>query len=152
MTAQVGAPAPDFELVDQNRNRVSLADFKGHKTMVVFIPNPFTGVCEGEVCEIRDNIAALGSSDAKVVVITTHGMFTNKTWADQLGVDFPILADYWPHGAVATAYGCFNEKLGIAERSTYVLDADGIVSEIIASDSLGTPREFASYTDALAAL
>ena len=87
MTATVGAPAPDFTLVDQDRNPVSLSDFAGHRTMVVFIPNPFTGVCEGEVCEIRDNIASLGSSDAKVVVITTHGMFTNKRWADELGIE-----------------------------------------------------------------
>ena len=152
MTARVGAPAPDFTLVDQDRNRVSLSDFEGHKTMVVFIPNPFTGVCEGEVCEIRDNIAALGSSDAKVVVITTHGMFTNKKWAEELGIDFPILSDFWPHGAIASAYGCFNEKLGIAERATYVLDSEGIVREISATDSLGTPREFSAYTDALAGL
>lgn len=152
MTAQIGAAAPDFELVDQERSRVSLSDFRGHKTMVVFIPNPFTGVCEGEVCEIRDNIAALGSSDAKVVVITTHGMFTNKKWADELGIDFPILADYWPHGAIASAYGCFNEKLGIAERATYVLDGEGIVREIIATDSLGTPREFSAYTEALSSV
>jgi peroxiredoxin (alkyl hydroperoxide reductase subunit C) len=150
MTAQIGAAAPHFELVDQDRNRVSLTDFRGHKTMVVFIPNPFTGVCEGEVCEIRDNIAALGSSDAKVVVITTHGMFTNKKWAEELGIDFPILSDYWPHGAIADAYGCFNEKLGIAERATYVLDGEGVVREIIATDSLGTPREFSAYTEALA--
>jgi peroxiredoxin (alkyl hydroperoxide reductase subunit C) len=118
--------------------------------LVVFIPFPFTSICEGEVCAIRDNLQALNSLDAKVVVITVHAAPTNKKWATEQEFEFPVLADYWPHGATAQAYGCFNDTVGAAMRASYVLDAEGVVREIIATDSLGTPREFSAYTEALA--
>ena len=152
MPAEIGAPAPDFTLYDQHRNEVSLESLQGRKTLVVFIPFPFTGLCSAEACEIRDHLAELNDLDAQVVVITTHALPTNKEWADQNGFEFPVLADYWPHGAVARAYGAFNEAVGAANRATYVLDADGIVREIIATDSLGTVREYDAYVTALQAI
>lgn len=152
MAAEIGAPAPDFTLKDQNRNDVSLADFSGKNTLVVFIPFPFTGICDSEACAIRDNLQALNAVDANVVIITAHAAPTNQRWAEEQGFEFPVLADYWPHGAIAQAYGCFNETVGAAMRATYVLDGEGVVRQIVATDSLGTPREFAAYTDALATL
>jgi peroxiredoxin len=152
MTAQIGSPAPDFTLRDTQRAEVSLSDFRGKKTLLVFIPFPFTQNCETELCTIRDNLASLNALDANVVVITTHALHTNRVWAEQQGFEFPILADYWPHGAVAQAYGCFNEIAGSANRATYVLDEEGVVRDIIATDSLGTIREYSEYTKALAAL
>ncbi len=152
MPAELGAPAPDFSLVDQDRNPVTLDSLKGRKSLVVFIPFPFTGLCSGEVCELRDHLADLDALDANVVVITTHAFQTNRAWATENGLGFPILADYWPHGEVAQAYGAFNEAVGAANRATYVLDADGIVREIIATDSLGTVREYDAYVTALQAI
>lgn len=149
MAAEIGAPAPDFTLMDQDRNAVSLESLKGSKSLIVFIPFPFTGICSAEACELRDNLSTLKVLDAKVVVITTHALPTNKAWADQNGLEFPVLSDYWPHGEVATAFGTFNDTVGAATRSTYVLDADGIVRDIIATDSLGTAREYDAYTAAL---
>ncbi|MFO7548373.1 MAG: redoxin domain-containing protein [Acidimicrobiia bacterium] len=152
MTAQVGSPAPDFALVDQARNEVTLAELRGKKSLIVFIPSPFTGICDAEACALRDNLSSLRDLDANVVVITAHARPTNKKWAEEEGFGFPVLSDFWPHGAVASAYGAFNEALGVPNRVTYVLDADGVVREIIATDSLGTAREFAAYTEALTAL
>ncbi|MEX1286883.1 MAG: redoxin domain-containing protein [Acidimicrobiia bacterium] len=152
MPAEIGAPAPSFTLNDQHRNEVSLESLQGRKTLVVFIPFPFTGLCSAEACELRDHLAELNDLDAQVVVITTHALPTNKEWADQNGFEFPVLADYWPHGAVAAAYGAFNEAVGAANRATYVLDEDGIVREIIATDSLGTAREYDAYVTALEAI
>lgn len=152
MPAEIGSPAPDFTLFDQDRNEVTLESLQGHKTLVVFIPFPFTGLCSAEACELRDHLAELKNLDAQVVVITTHALPTNKEWADQNGFQFPVLADYWPHGEVATAYGTFDEIRGAATRSTYVLDADGVVREIIATDSLGTVREYDAYVQALQAI
>lgn len=150
MAAEIGAPAPAFTLRDQQKNEVSLADFAGKKTLVVFIPFPFTGTCEGELCEIRDNLSELQSADAEVVVITCDTLHANRMWSELQGFDFKILSDFWPHGEVTKAYGCFNEATGSANRSTYVLDEDGVVTEIIATDSLGVAREFPAYTKALA--
>jgi peroxiredoxin len=146
---EIGAPAPSFELIDQDRNPVSLESLRGEKTLIVFIPFPFTGVCDGEACALRDNISELERLDANVVVITTHARPVNKKWADENGFSFPVLQDYWPHGEVAIAYGAFNEKLGAANRYTFVLDADGIVREVINTDELSTAREFGAYVEAL---
>ena len=152
MAAEIGAPAPAFELSNVDREMVSSESFKGSKTLVVFIPNPFTGICDGETCALRDNLANLEALDAKVVIVTAHGRATNAEWAKQNGFEFPVLSDFWPHGEVSRAYGTFDETHGIATRSTYVLDADGIVRDIIATDSLGTAREYDAYETALAAI
>ena len=152
MTVSIGQPAPEFELYSQDREQVSLESLKGHKSLLVFMPFPFTGVCTSEACMLRDETAALKGLDANVVVITTHAVPTNKQWSDENELTFPVLSDYWPHGKVAHAYGTFNEKIGVAMRFTYVLDQDGIVRDVINTDSLGTAREFELYTEALSAI
>ena len=149
MPAQVGAAAPAFSLMDQDRNVVNLDDFKGKKSVVVFIPWPFTGICDAEACAIRDNLVRLNDLDADVVVITCHAVPVLKKWSDEDGFTFPVLADFWPHGAVAKEYGAFNEKVGVANRMSFVLDFSGVVRTIVDSGSLGTAREFAAYTAAL---
>jgi peroxiredoxin len=146
----VGNPAPAFELLDQDKNPVSLESLRGSKTLIVFIPFPFTGMCDAESCTIRDNLSALTGLDAKVVVITVHASSVAKKWADEYGFEFPVLADFWPHGETARAYGAFNDDRGVANRYTFVLDADGVVREVINTESLGIAREFDAYTEALA--
>ncbi|MDJ0498459.1 MAG: redoxin domain-containing protein [Acidimicrobiia bacterium] len=146
----VGSPAPAFELLDQDKNPVSLESLKGSKTLIVFIPFPFTGICDDEGCALRDNLNALSGLDAKVVIITVHAVPVAKKWADEYGFDFPVLSDYWPHGATAMAYGAFNDDRGAANRYSFVLDADGVVREVINTESLGIAREMDAYTAALA--
>ncbi len=152
MVASVGSPAPEFTLYSQVREPVSLDSFKGRRTLVVFIPFALSGTCSGELCDLRDNMQQLDAMDANVVVITCDTAVVNGHWAAEEGFEFPILSDFWPHGAVTKAYGCFDERFGCAKRSTYLLDADGVVRDIIASDSLGTPRPISSYWESLAAL
>lgn len=146
----VGNPAPAFELLDQDKNPVSLESLKGSKSLIVFIPFPFTGICDDEGCAIRDNLASLSDLDAKVVIITVHAVPVAKKWADEHGFDFPVLSDYWPHGETAKTYGAFNDERGAANRYTFVLDAAGVVREVINTESLGIAREFDAYTAALA--
>ncbi|MCL1693093.1 MAG: redoxin domain-containing protein [Actinomycetia bacterium] len=149
MSAIVGSPAPSFSLTDQDRNTVTLDDLKGKKSLIVFIPFPFTGICDDESCAIRDNLATLNDLDANVVVITCHAVPVAKKWSDENDFTFPVLSDFWPHGVVATQYGAFNEAVGGANRMTFVLDSDGIVHSVIDSGSLGTAREFDAYVTAL---
>jgi len=149
MAAEVGSPAPAFELTDQSRNPVSLDSLRGANSLIVFIPFPFTGNCDNEACAIRDQLATLNGLEARVVVITCHAVSTTKRWADENGLEYPVLSDFWPHGEVARAYGAFNEDRGVANRFTFVLDAAGIVREIINTDSLGVAREFDRYVEAL---
>jgi peroxiredoxin (alkyl hydroperoxide reductase subunit C) len=152
MPATVGQPAPDFTLRDTQNNEVSLSDFKGNKLIVAFIPNPNTGICDNEACALRDDYSSLSADGSKVVIIACHARPLLGMWAEQHKIPFPVLSDFWPHGAVAQAYGCFNDQLGIAMRASYVIDADGIVREIIQSGALGEARDHSAHAKALAAI
>ena len=148
-----GQEAPDFALKDQDGNEVTLSTFRGNQNVViVFYPFTFTGVCEGELCSLRDNLAEFEAVKAQVLAISCDTRHAQKQWATQQGFTFPVLSDFWPHGAVARAYGVFNEQLGCANRATFVIDKDGKVVDTFASENLGTPRERAEYEAALAKL
>lgn len=149
MAAEIGQPAPDFRLKDQQGEFRTLADLAGSRAMVMFMPYAFTKTCQGEVCELRDNLHYLEATGAKVVVITCDTRHSNRRWSEDLGLSFPILTDFWPHGEVSRAYGCFIEKVGCAMRSTYVLDENGIVTEIVESDRFDEPRDWTAYERAL---
>ena len=151
MTVGVGTQAPDFTLKDQHGNEVSLGHFRGEQPVVlVFYPFTFTGVCEGELCEIRDDPSAFETAGAQVLAISCDSPFSQRMWAEQQGFEFPVLSDFWPHGAVAKAYGVFNAALGCANRVTFVIDKDGKVVATFASADLGTPRSRKEYEAALA--
>jgi peroxiredoxin len=149
MTLAVGTPAPGFRLMSQDRVEMSLDDLKGNPSMIVFMPYPHTRTCESEACEIRDHEESFETLGAKVVMITTHAIPTNRSWAEAMGYHFPILADYWPHGEVSRAYDTFDETFGYAKRTTYVLNADGVIRDVIATDQLREARPFAAYLPAL---
>ncbi len=149
MPATVGQPAPPFELRDTEGNMVNLDSLKGRKTLIVFIPFPFTGTCEMELCTLRDHLAELNDLDANVVAITTDTHFANAEWSKKNQFGFAVLSDFWPHGAVTEAYGTFDPRVGAANRSTYVLDENGIVRNIIATESRKFAREYEDYVKAL---
>jgi len=149
MIAEVGTRAPGFELRDQNYQTRTLSDLAGSKAMVVFIPWAFTRTCQSELCTLRDNFSSLEARGVKVAVITCDSVASNRRWAKDQDFTFPILSDHWPHGATAQSYGCFNPALGVAMRSTYVLNADGVITEIIATDQIDQARDFAEYERAL---
>jgi peroxiredoxin len=151
MSAEIGQPAPQFTLKDQDGNDVSLSDFQGKQNVViVFYPFTFTGVCQGELCEIRDDPSTFETNDAAVLAISCDTRHAQKQWADQQGFTFPVLSDFWPHGEVARAYGVFNEALGCANRGTFVIDKNGTIVAKFESANLGTPRARAEYEQALA--
>lgn len=152
MPLAIGTQAPDFTLLDQNKEQVSLSDLAGHNSLIVFIPFPFTGHCDSEGCAIRDGLGGLESVDAKVVVITDHAIPVTAKWAADNKFDFPVLSDFWPHGDVTKAYGAFNEMLGAAHRVTYVIDGDGVIKDVFTTESLAIPREYELYNKALAAI
>jgi peroxiredoxin len=128
MPIEVGAEAPDFVLKDQNNQEVRLSDFRGRRSvLLVFYPLAFTGTCQGELCEVRDNLDAYVNDDVQVLTVSVDSVYSHKIWADREGYQFPMLADFWPHGAVAQAYGVFNDAAGFANRGTFVIDKAGVV-------------------------
>jgi peroxiredoxin (alkyl hydroperoxide reductase subunit C) len=152
MPIETGAKAPDFTLKDQNNQEVALADFLGEKhVLLVFYPFAFTGTCEGELCGIRDNLDAYQSDEVQVLSVSVDSPFAHKVWAQREGFEFPLLSDFWPHGAVAQAYGVFNDEKGMANRGTFVIDKSGIV-RFAEMNLPGEARDQSRWQKALAEL
>jgi len=128
MTIDVGSPAPDFTLPDPSFSQVTLSSFRERKNvLLVFFPFAFSGVCTGELCQLRDELPRYESADVQVLAVSTDPPFALRAWAEREGYRFPLLTDFWPHGAVAQLYGVFNEQMGMADRGTFVLDRAGVV-------------------------
>ncbi|MEH0938703.1 peroxiredoxin [Micromonospora psammae] len=150
MPIEVGADAPDFVLKDQNNQEVRLSDFRGRRAvLLVFYPLAFTGICQGELCEVRDNLGEYVNDDVQVLTVSVDSVYSHKIWADREGYQFPMLADFWPHGAVAQAYGVFNDAAGIANRGTFVIDKAGVV-RFAEMNMPGEPRDQEGWRKALA--
>ncbi|MGL5442478.1 MAG: peroxiredoxin [[Mycobacterium] stephanolepidis] len=148
----VGTIAPDFTLRNQNNQPVSLSDFRGKKAvLLVFFPLAFTGVCQGELDHVRDRIGDFENDDVQIIGLSVSAGPIHKIWSSYSGFTFPILSDFWPHGAVAEAYGVLNEKAGYPNRGTFVVDADGIIRFAEMLDP-GQARDQAGWVEALAAL
>lgn len=123
-----GEPAPDFTLRDQDGEKVSLADFRGRKVLLVFYPGDFSPVCGDQLSlyqEVKPEIAAQG---VELVGISVDSFFAHKAFQEKLGIDTTLLADFHPKGEVATAYGSYLEKLGFANRTLVLVDEDGKVA------------------------
>lgn len=128
MSVQIGEEAPDFELKDQTGKPVALSDYRGKKAVVlVFYPASFTGVCESEMCAIRDQSEVFQNDDVETVAVSVDSPPAHRQWAREQGFEFPLLSDFWPHGQVAQVYGVFDEELGIAVRGTFIIDKSGTV-------------------------
>ncbi|WP_349411437.1 peroxiredoxin [Pseudarthrobacter sp. B907] len=147
----VGVPAPDFELVNQFGEPVRLSDLRGRAVVLVFFPFAFSGICTGELCELRDNLALFEDADAAVLGVSVDSKFAQRAYAEKEGYTFDLLADFWPHGAVAEQYGVFDPESGMARRGTFIIDADGIVRYVVVNPR-GQARDFAEYRAALAGL
>jgi peroxiredoxin len=153
MAAEIGQQAPDFERKDQDGNVVKLSSFRGEKAVaLVFYPFTFTGVCQGELCELRDDISSYELAGVQVLAMSCDSAFAQKEWAKAQGYTFPVLSDFWPHGEVAQAYGVFNDALGCANRATFVIDKEGTIVDVFETESLGVAREKSRYQEALAKL
>ena len=151
MTLTIGQAAPDFEIANQHGEKVSLSSFKGEKNvLLMFYPFSFTGTCTGELCAIRDDIAAFQNDNVQVLAISCDSMHSQKIFAAQEGYNFPVLSDFWPHGAVATAYGVFEESKGCALRGSFLIDKEGILRWEVKNG--WAARENADYKAAIAAL
>jgi mycoredoxin-dependent peroxiredoxin len=149
---EVGREAPDFVLKDQNNQEVRLSSFRGRRAvLLVFYPLAFTGTCQGELCSVRDRLNDFMNDAVQVLTVSVDSSPAHKVWAEREGYEFPLLADFWPHGEVARAYGVFNDDRGFANRGTFVIDRLGVVrfAEMTAP---GQPRDQDGWRKALAAV
>ncbi len=148
----VGDTAPDFTLRDQHGADVSLHDLTARtNVVVVFYPFAFSGICTGELDEIRDHLERFVSDDLQVVCISCDAVFTLRAWADIQGYFFPLLSDFWPHGEVARSYGVLDSRMGAALRGTFLVGRDGVVRWTLVNGP-GEARDFSDLPHEVAAL
>lgn len=149
MTVNIGEQAPDFTLQNQNGEEVSLSDFRGKKPVVlVFYPMSFTGICTGELCELRDNFSQFQDRNVELLAVSIDSKFVQKKFAEEEGYEFSLLADFWPHGAVAKSYGVLLEETGFANRATFVINSEGTVTAKFVT-APGQARNLADYQQAI---
>ncbi len=148
MTAIIGAPAPDFDLPSTSGERISLASLRGRNVVLIFFPFAFTGICTGELCEMRDRSLEFATDDAVVLGISCDSRQTLQAFAQAENLSMPLLSDFWPHGETATRYGVFLDSLGAANRGTFIIDAQGILRWSVVTE-LGKPRDPQEYLAAL---
>ena len=142
----VGQAAPDFTLRDENNEEVTLASLRGAPVVLVFYPVDFSPICTSELCGIRDDYSAFEAKGAKVFGISRDSTWAHKAFKEKEGLKNALLADM--KGEVAKLYGCWNEELGIAERLTVVIDAEGLIRYV----THNPPLEARDHKEAIAAL
>ena len=151
MSISVGDRAPEFSLPDQDKQVVPLAELRGTPVLLVFYPFAFSGICTGELCQLRDELSAYTDAGVRVLAISTDPVFSLKAFKAQEGLEFPLLSDFWPHGEVAKAYGVFNDKAGMAVRGTFLVDTEGAIA-FAEVNGPGDARQQSGWKDAVAKL
>lgn len=150
---EVGDDAPDFKLLDTERNKRTLSEFSGRNLVVAFYPGAFTSVCTQEMCALRDSMAKFNDMDAEVVGISVNDPFSNKAFSDQNQLNFPLLSDY---ARVAVSdYGVAMEDFAgmegytAAKRSVFVVDKDGVVRYKWVSEDPGVEPDYGEIEEQL---
>ncbi len=130
-TLAAGDKAPDFTLPDQNGDTIALSSFRGRKHVVlVFHPLAFTSICSVQMPGYSKEKQTFEGMSAQVLGVSVDSVPTLKAWADSLGgIDYPMLADFHPHGEVAKKFGILRPE-GYSERATIVIDMAGVVRYI----------------------
>jgi len=108
-------------------------------------------VCTGELCALRDDFPEVTREDVELLAVSVDSTHVIRTWSEQQNFGFTLLADFWPHGAVAKLYGVFDENLGFAKRGTFIIDKAGVVRWSVVNP-IPQARDIAEYQKVLADL
>lgn len=135
MPLSPGDTAPDFTLPSTVGDKVSLADYRGKKNvLLMFYPLDFSPVCSVENKQCADMLPTEGADDVQVLGVSVDSLWSHKAFAAQNGVSYPLLADFHPRGEVAKKYGVYLEDKGIAARTAFIIGKDGKIREVFAND------------------
>ncbi len=136
---EAGEQAPEFTLPDQDGNRVSLADLRGQTVVLAFYPADFSPVCTDQLSVYQEVLDEFERRGVRLLGVSVDGAFCHKAFRDHLNLRFPLLADFHPKGAVAKAYGVWNEEHGVAGRALVMVGPDGTVEWSYQSPPLEVP-------------
>ena len=135
MAIETGDEAPDFDLEVDRDERAALADYRGSRNvLLVFHPFSWTPVCEEEALDLEENLGSFESAETDVILVSCDPAPSRKAWKEKLGLSYTVASDFWPHGAVARAYGVFNEETGAPVRGTFLIDKEGTVVWSLVND------------------
>ncbi len=131
----IGTEAPDFELPSSELTAegrpgkpLRLSDFRGKKHVVLaFYPLDFSPTCSTEHGCFKDDSVKLEAADAQVLGISVDSAWAHQAFAKQMGIGYPLLADFHPKGAVAEKFGVYNAARGFTKRATIIVDKAGNV-------------------------
>ena len=155
MAIEIGATAPGFTLYDSEKNKVSLADYKGKNVLLLFFPQAFTSVCTTELCSLRDNIAAYNDANAQVFGISVDSVFTLAKFKADQQFNFPLLSDF--NKEVSTAYGAIYadwilDMKGVSKRAAFVIDKEGVIRYAEVLENAGELPNFEAIQQILGTL
>ena len=155
MSVDVGAKAPDFTLMNQDREPVTLSEqLKNGPVVLAFFPAAFSGTCTKEMCTFRDAAPELNDVKAKVLGISVDTFFAQKAWADAQHLNFPLLSDF--NKTVIRQYDVVNPDMiglkDIAKRAVFVIDRNGIVRHREVLDDARNEPDYGKVKQTLASL
>jgi len=144
---EVGSAGPAFTLRSQHGEAVAPVG-AGRPVLLVFFPFAFSPICSSELSELQECLPAFTRAGVDVVAIACDSVYSLRAMADREELSLMLVSDFWPHGAVARAYGCFDEDSGAAGRSSFLLDAAGVVRWSL-HHGVGEQRPVAAHLGAL---
>ena len=130
-----GQPAPDFTLPDQDGHKVSLEDLRGQRTVLVFYPLDFSPVCTDQLNVYNEVLADLEAAGVQLYGVSVDSSYAHNAFQRELGIRIPLLADFHPKGALASAYGFYDEKWGSSARALVMIGPDLTVEWVHRSPS-----------------
>ena len=135
LKVKVGDPAPDFTLPSVSGEKITLSQYKGRKNvMISFVPAAWTPVCSDQWPGYNIVREMFDENEAVLLGITVDNIPTLYAWTQQMGdLWFPVLSDFWPHGAVADKFGVLRTD-GVSERALFFIDKKGIIRDIRVND------------------
>ncbi len=152
MVLPIGVRAPDFALSSALGETVKLSEvLQDGPVALVFFPLAFSGVCQGELCELQDRLEMFEDARVRLMTISVDSKFALRAWGQLQGYGFTLLSDRWPLGLVARSYDAFEHERGYAARATVLIGTDGGVRASFQT-APGTPRSLEQYQAALARL
>lgn len=122
-----GTTAPDFELPSGPNQKIKLSELRGKPVVLAFYPADWSPVCGDQLAFYNEILAEFDKHDAKLIGISVDGAYCHAAYTESRGLQFPLLADFEPKGAVSKTYGAYFEPAGFSERALYVIDKDGII-------------------------
>lgn len=144
---RIGDRLPAFQLENQYGERVLSDDLSSGRTLLVFYPWAFSRVCGSELVQLQENLSLFQDRDVRLLAISVDHKFALRSYAEQSGIEFELLADFWPHGGVANSVDAFDAERGVARRVS-LLSEGGVVVDRFES-ALTEARSLQRYVQAM---